>query len=157
MSVRYDCDELIICEDGPFSESLAKVSNLYITHDHRLGHPGNLWSGIVAAQGKYVGILDFDVEIKKGSMRDLCFPGMFVSAKLLPMPSPKTGFLCWCSVIDRSVLLQHPMLRPGWDTTLLDSWADSIPYHLRMQSDAVEYEHHSGIGAEEFNRVHAST
>lgn len=152
-SVREDCDELIVCEDGPWSGDLAASCDLYLTHPIRLGHPANLWSGIELASSSFVGVLDFDVEIKSGSLRDLCFPGMFVSARLLPPPTNKTGFIIWCSVMDRNVLLQHPMPKKG---ELLDDWADSIPHALRLQSNAVTYEHHTGIGVSEWDRAHGN-
>jgi hypothetical protein len=150
-TVRDDCDELIVCEDGPYIEALREACDLYICHGQRLGHPSNLWQGILRAHCDYVGVLDWDVEIKKGSLRDLCFPGHFVSAKLLPAPDHRTGFIIWCSVMDRQTLLKFPMPQSG---ELLDDWADTIPRHLRMNSDAVEYEHHTGIGVSEWNRVH---
>lgn len=150
LSVANDCDELIVCEDGPASDVLRKACDTYIVQPERLGHPQNLWSGIMAAKHDFIGVLDFDIVIKSGSLRDLCVPGKFVSAHLLN-PTTKTGFIIWCSVTEASLMRQYPMP----DGNLLDNWADAIPVHLRQPSNAVNYEHHSGIGVAEWNRIHA--
>jgi hypothetical protein len=154
-SVRSMCDELIVCEDGPYCQEIADACDFYVTRPPgvRLGHPANLSSGVAYARSEYLGVLDFDVEIVRGSLREMCIPGFFVSAKLLPAPDRRTGFIIWCSVTPKELFMRFPLPTTG---ELLDDWADTIPRNLRLDSDRVEYEHHTGIGYSEWQKVHGT-
>lgn len=151
ISVDYDCDELIVCEDGPFCPELSVLADNYIVNKERLGHARNLQSGIDAARGDYIGVLDSDVIIKKGSMRDLCVPGKFTEAKWLDQIAPQNTFIIWCSVAEKRLYKEYPLPTSG---EVLDHWAQRIPFELIYRSDKVEYEHHTGITYTEWKKVH---
>jgi len=148
-SVINMCDELIVCEDGPYSKKVAAECDRYLTHSVRLGHPQNLAIGIKKAVYSYICVLDADIVIKSGNLRDLCNQGRFTEAKCLT-PHNKKGFVIWCSVTDNITLKKYPMP----EGPLLDSWADSIPRDLIVQSDKVEYEHNTGIIYQEWQKLH---
>jgi glycosyltransferase involved in cell wall biosynthesis len=143
------CDELIVCEDGPYSANVAKACDRYLTHSERLGHPKNLEIGIKKAVYSYICVLDADIVIKNGNLRDLCNQGKFTEALCLT-PHDKKGFVIWCSVTDNITLKGFPMP----EGPLLDSWADSIPKDLIVKSDKVEYEHNTGIIYSEWQKLH---
>jgi glycosyltransferase involved in cell wall biosynthesis len=149
-SVRDDCDELIVCEDGNPYQGLEKYCDKYIVHDERLGHAQNLQLGINAARHEYIGVLDSDVVIKSGSLRDLCNHGRFTEARSLT-PTDKKGFIIWCSVAPRVLWKLFPL---PTDKEILDDWADSIPKELIYGSFLVTYEHNTGIGFAEWQKVH---
>lgn len=140
-SVMDECDELIVCEDGPYSKDLAKECDRYLFHSERLGHAQNLQLGIKRAVHSYIAVLDADIVIKKGKLRHLCIQNKFVQAKCLT-PHNKSGFIIWCSVTDNILLKKYPM--PEF-TEILDHWAQGIPKDLIVESDLVEYEHNSGV------------
>lgn len=148
-SVIDMCDELIVCEDGPYSSDVASVCDRYLIHPNRMGHPQNLEYGIKRAVHSYICVLDADIVIKKGNLRDLCTQGKFVQAKCLTQHD-KTGFVIWCSVTDNILLKKYPM--PQGD--ILDNWALSIPKELIAENDSVEYIHNSGIIFSEWSRLH---
>src|SRR5712692_9807576 len=68
--VRPMCDELIITEDGDYCQALKEIVDVYLIHTpHRLGHARNLLQGLKVATGNYVGIIDSDIVITKGTLR----------------------------------------------------------------------------------------
>ena len=150
-SVRSQCDELIVCEDGNPSDELSKLCDLYLIHETRYGHAKNLQSGIDVAQGDYIGVLDSDVIIQQGSMRDLCISGRFVSATLLNQQTNPDVFYIWCSVADKYLYEEFPLPSTG---EILDEWAKAIPKQLRVESDKVTYKHNIGIGYMEWKKVY---
>lgn len=106
-----------------------------------LGHAQNLRRGIAASTSEYIAILDSDIIILKGNLRDLCIPNKFVCAKCVDQ-TWWDGFISWCSVVDRSALERHPLPVEG---ELLDDWARSIPTEEIVHSNKVEYSHPIGI------------
>lgn len=105
-----------------------------------MGHAQNLRRGVEAASGEYIALLDSDIVILKGSLRDLCIPDKFVSAKCVDQ-AQWDGFISWCSVVHRAALDRHPLPIEG---ELLDDWARSIPKEEIVHSDKVEYSHPIG-------------
>ena len=100
--VKEMCDELVISEDGPYSKELQEVADIYLLHT-RLGHGANLNLGFRASTGEYVALLDSDIEITSGTIRDLCVPGKVVSPYL--RGQAHQGFFI---VAPRWILIQHP-------------------------------------------------
>lgn len=149
-SVYMECNQLIVCEDGPFRPELKNVCDYYLYHGTRLGHARNLQSGIDVAKHEYIGVLDSDVVIKRGSMYDMCQAGKFVSAKCLNQEANPEVFYIWCSVADKKLYRKFPLPTEG---EILDEWAKSIPMEYRVESDLVEYEHKIGIGYTEWKKV----
>lgn len=140
--VRPMCDELIITEDGgEYSKDLWRIADFYLHHP-RLGHIKNLDLGIKTSTGEFVGALDSDIVIVKGSMRDLCVPGAIVCGEWADLREHK-GFWAWCFVSDRKILEDPRWAIPeeaGHEG--LDSWGVNLgrtaPY---IWSDKMSYQH----------------
>jgi glycosyltransferase involved in cell wall biosynthesis len=75
--VRPMCDELVVSEDGPVSPKLESIADKYLIHKW-VGHGENLSLGIQNSGGHFVAILDSDIVIEKGVLRDLCIPDKVV-------------------------------------------------------------------------------
>lgn len=75
---RDQVDELILIEDGgAFSEELAKIAHIYIYHADNIGVCLNMnmgWQLAHARGADFVAIADSDVQLFKGSVRQLCVP-----------------------------------------------------------------------------------
>jgi glycosyltransferase involved in cell wall biosynthesis len=151
--VHHMCDELIVCEDAsPYGTNIEKYCDKYIIHDERLGHAKNLQLGIDAAKGDFIGVLDSDVIIKSGSLRDLCNPGMFTEARCINQDTSNPDvFYIWCSVAPKELYEKFPLPTTG---EILDEWARTIPKELIFGSFLVTYEHQIGIGYTEWKKVH---
>jgi glycosyltransferase involved in cell wall biosynthesis len=75
--VKFDCDELIVTEDGNRSLVVEAMATTYL-HHQRLGHGRNLRLGWEAATKDYVAFIDSDIRIDNGNLRDLCVPNTLV-------------------------------------------------------------------------------
>lgn len=120
-TVRPMCDELIICEDGGRdSKQLRAVADHYLWHKWNLGDTRNLTLGIWMASGDYVGILNSDITIHKGTLRDLCIRDQTGCPTRL-FKSGGGDFVDFCFVVDmellRSIGYPSSALRvgPDWD------------------------------------------
>ena len=122
--VRPMCDELIICEDGGYdSKTLRGIADHYLWHRWNLGDIRNLTLGIWMASGDFVGILNSDITIHKGSLRDLCLPGQVGCPTRLFKPGGG-DFVDFCFVVDMELLRKtgypHSGLAvgPDWNWSL---------------------------------------
>lgn len=137
---RPMCDELVITEDGYPQGQLKDIADQYLMHPElgRIGHRQNLVLGIKAATCDYIAVLDSDIIIVRGSLRDLCIPGKIVCGNGiwgLP-PAGREIFWGWCFVADRNVLLDPQHMVPTDDPSNqgIDHWCKQI-----TASDVFQY------------------
>lgn len=151
--VRPMCNELIVAEDGDFSEDLWNIADFYLFHRQRLGHARNLWTGVQVASGDYIGILDSDIVITQGTLRDLCMPGRVVGGRWKEFPNI-TEVMGWCVVIDRTLLKDHPIGTPEFEG--LGDWMQSLLAY-NTWTNAMEYSHIQKRSYSEMNRLGGRT
>lgn len=138
--LRPMCDELVLSEDGNYSEESEQLADIYL-HHKRLGHSGNLKEGIRAARGDFIAILDSDIKILNGTIRDLCVPGVVVSPTWANQPDNRT-INGWFMVGPHEVF-RNP-LPPVTEVEGIDLWCNDILQKHRatfQYSDKVEYLH----------------
>lgn len=146
--VKTMCDELVISEDGVYTRELHEVADIYLLHP-RLGHGSNLNLGFRASTGEYVALLDSDIEIVSGDIRDLCVPGRVTSPYF--RDQSHQGFFI---VAPRWILIQNPPYDAGrgiggHDVTVgagegIDNWIIELRAwsgDKLLPSDAVVYNH----------------
>lgn len=143
--VKPMCDELIIVEDGGNKNCvLAEAASTYMWHEN-VGDIFNSLIGMLAARGEYVAVINSDVIIHEGDLRNLCLPGRVVSPKWRQQREMH-GFQGPFFVVPRTVLLDRQY---GYlDVTRQGAGADyDYAYRVRdiyTWSDAVEYTHLAG-------------
>jgi hypothetical protein len=77
--LRPECDELIVTEDADvYDERLHMISDIYLLHPN-LGFTNNVNLGLRVAHGDYMAVVNSDVELVSGNIRDLCVPGRVAS------------------------------------------------------------------------------
>lgn len=136
--VRPMCDELIITEDGKYSEELKEIATKYLIHP-RLGHGANLRLGLESATCDFVAMIDSDIEILKGNLKDLCVPNEIITPEWNRKDSiMKSNLLGWFLVAPREILMKYPPfdLSAGEG---IDDWVRNLEISF---SDKVEYLHH---------------
>lgn len=97
------CDELIICEDGDYCPELRQIADLYVLHQN-VGVCLNMnmaWEIALARGAEYVAIMDSDVSLVEGSLREMCIPDK-VSVPVI-VQHPDTSFIAPMLVVPRSV------------------------------------------------------
>lgn len=73
-TLRNHCDELIVCEDTEnFWPNLQAVCDVYVIHKN-WGFTKNVNTGLRLAQGDYVAVINSDVKLLEGNLRDMCQP-----------------------------------------------------------------------------------
>lgn len=133
------CDQLVVTEDGNYSRKIEEVADTYL-HHHRLGHSGNLGLGLMACTGDFIAILDSDVMISLGDIRDLVIPGTVVSPTWVDHPANNT-INGWFMVGPRETFFPVP---PISEVEGIDLWCNDIWQRNRatfVYSDKVEYSH----------------
>lgn len=135
--VREMCDELIVCEDGDYNQDIKQIADIYIKSHRRLGHAKNTAQGVAVASGDFIGIIDSDVVITRGTLRDLCIPGRAVSGAWQEFPEIHE-VLGWCFVVDRALLENRKIGNPEWEG-LGDWMKELLPYCI--WTDIIEYSH----------------
>ena len=136
--VRPMCDELIVTEDSHnYYSDFSRLADVYLLHD-RLKHGINLALGLRVVSGDYVAMIDSDITITKGSLRDLCVPGRLVSPGI-----PKGWFI----VGPRKVFEDFPPFENTYEAAAgflggIDEWWRAIQNReLVLALDTVEYHH----------------
>lgn len=131
-SVRLMCDELVITEDGEFSTDLCLISDIYLQNHPRLGHARNLSRGFDHSTGNFVALIDSDIKIEQGTLRDLCMPETIVYPEwnlasweqYLPRQGHKT-LAAWFLVAPRSFIESFPPYAgPGLEG--IDEWGRKL-------------------------------
>lgn len=142
------CDELIVSEDGPIWKEFEDLVDQYLTHP-RLGHAKNLAEGIKATTGDFVALIDSDVVIIEGSLKDLCMPGKIIS----PGPRPKGWFI----VSPRQMLNEFPPFENHHYIAGIDDWWRELQVRFEVtSSDKIGFGHmgnQSYTQLERWNRV----
>lgn len=155
--VRPMCDELIICEDGGTdSKRLRELADHYLWHKWNLGDIRNLTLGIWMASGDFVGILNSDITIHKGSLRDLCIPGQVGCPTRIQKPGGG-DFVDFCFVVDMNLLrkLGYPhsgiSVGPDWPWSLsLEKETIIVPSVEVSHAGGVSYSAKRAKGYEEY-------
>jgi glycosyltransferase involved in cell wall biosynthesis len=134
--VRPMCDELVITEDaGGDSEELREIADIYLYHAVRTGHGNNLNKGFQASTGDFVAILDSDILLTKGSLRDLCIPEKIVCPG---------SFKAWCMVSPRQFIEEFPPFENQGSKEGIDVWIKEFENRNQTRiilTDKVEYFH----------------
>jgi len=157
------CDELIVCEDGgTHSYKIDDVVDQYLWHRWNLGDIRNLTLGLWMASGDYVGILNSDITIHSGTLRDLCIPGKVGCPIRLQKPGGG-DFVDFCFVVDMELLrkLGYPhsgiSVGPDWNWSLgLEKETIIVPTVEVSHSGGVSYSAKRTKGYEEYlerNRI----
>lgn len=144
-SIRPMCDEIIICEDGGIdSKKLRAIADQYLYHRWNIGDLRNSVLGMWMASGDFVGVLNSDVTMDRGSLRDLCVPGHVCSPQWTQNRERKwlTDF---CFVVDMNVLRDRKFgyfdttadMGPAWD------WFDRVG-EVAVLNDTVAVSHLGG-------------
>lgn len=147
--VRPMCDEIIVSEDGTYNKEIERAADIYSYDHRRFGHVLNLNNGFEFSSGDYLALIDNDVSIEKGNLRDLCVPGKIIYPEwneedwqaYLPV-QPYRNFSQWFFVIPREFMLELPPSRMDhpekegvdWWTTELRirypyEWSDKLSYN----------------------------
>jgi glycosyltransferase involved in cell wall biosynthesis len=144
--VRDQCDELIVSEDGEYHKEIEDIADVYLQGHPRLGHVKNLNLGFEASTKDFVAMLDNDIRIESGNLRDLCVPEKLVYPKWTDWneyPYPQTGqeLWQWFVVAPRKFFQELPpfsIVRPEG----LDEWGDAIRARFPiLRSNKVSYRH----------------
>lgn len=144
--VRPMCDELIVTEDaGVYYPELQKIADLYLMHPTLLD-VANSVLGVRVAQGEYIAVINSDIILLNGDLRDLCVPGTVISCG-------NFGFQGCFHVIPRSVLNEYGYSNPEKTGAGADyDYAGRIRDVYRG-SDAVNYRHLGGASYSEKRRL----
>lgn len=149
--VRPMCDELVISEDGLYRPELEQISDIYLLHA-RLGHGSNLNLGFRASTCEYVALLDTDIGIGEGNLRDLCIPDTVVC----PYHPTYRSFAGWFVVAPRWIIDECPPYdRHDGGREGIDFWAEEMEILSRdrfLVSDKLTYTHGSSRTYSEFRR-----
>lgn len=149
--VRPMCDELVISEDGSYSKELEEISDIYLLHP-RLGHGVNLNLGFRASTCEYVALLDSDVAIESGSLRDMVIPERVVC----PFHPAFAPFQGWFVVAPRWIIAECPPYdRTDHHGEGIDFWAEELWNLTRdrlITTDKVTYSHQNSGSYAEFRR-----
>lgn len=152
--VRPHCDELIVTEDsGNYYKELQEIADLYLMHDN-LGDVPNTVLAMRIALGEYMAVLNSDITIEWGSLRDLCIPGKTVSPWW--RDGLHQGFAGWFFVIPRSVVDEYGPLfieRQGsgadfeymYRIERTFQWSDKVCYTHQRNTSHIEWRNQHGI------------
>lgn len=146
------CDELVITEDGPYNADLAAIADIYILHP-RLKHGANLAVGFRASTGSYVALIDSDIKLTEGNIRDMCVEDTVVC----PKPHGGHPFQGWFVVAPRWMIDYCPPYdRNDFHAEGIDFWADEL-YQLARENfqncESVQYTHGDSKTYSEFRRL----
>lgn len=141
--VRPMCDQLIITEDsGLYIEELQKISDIYLMHP-RLKHGFNLALGLKVAEMDYIAMIDSDIKILEGNLKDLCIPGKVVGAPMKGRPNRK--FEGCFFVSPREILLELPPYDQESGPEGIDMWTVEFGEFIKDKfifSDKLFYYHY---------------
>src|SRR5260221_2776316 len=141
--VRPMCDELIVSEDSDTVErGILELCDKYNVHS-RYGHARNLVVGLKMATMDFIALLDSDITITQGSLRDLCIPGKIVSP----------GLKGWFMVGPRELLVEFPPFENNHHIEGIDNWWMELQKRYQVvSSKAVTYHHAFNQTASELSR-----
>lgn len=149
--VKPMSDELVISEDGPYQRELEEVADIYLLHS-RLGHGANLNLGFRASTCEYVALLDSDVQIETGSLRDMIVPEKIVC----PEHPTYAKFQGWFVVAPRWIIEECPPYdRTDHHGEGIDFWAEELWNLTRdrlIATKEVTYRHGDSRSYAEFRR-----
>lgn len=148
--VRPMCDEIVVSDDGLYCRELELASDIYLLHP-RVGHGSNLNLGFRASTSEYVALLDSDIRIVDGSLRDLVIPD-----KVVCPSHPYVKFQGWFVVAPRWVINECPPYdRNDGEREGIDFWTEELELltkDMYVRSDAVTYHHGNSRNYSEFRR-----
>lgn len=107
---KREVDELIVTEDGPYCQELHELADLYLLHP-RLGACNNMivgWQVALSRGADYVVLVDSDVTLINGHLRDMCVPGRVTIPKTI-VPSSVPGLIAPMVCIPKTVVLERGM------------------------------------------------
>lgn len=144
-TVRPMCDEIIVCEDGGiYSGQIEDLVDKYLYHRWNIGDLRNSVLGMWMASGDFIGIVNSDVTIDRGSLRDLCVPGHVCSPQWT-QNRERRWLTDFCFVVDVNVLRDRKFgyfdttadMGPAWD------WFGRVA-EVAVLKDTVAVSHRGG-------------
>jgi len=153
-TIKPMCDELVITEDAMYNKDLAEIADIYILHP-RLKHGANLAVGFRASTGSYVALIDYDVKLLEGNIRDMCIEDTVVCPKGREgVDHPMQG---WFVVAPRWIVdFCPPYDRNDFHAEGIDFWADEL-YQLTkdrfLNCQSVQYTHGNSRTYREFRKL----
>lgn len=143
--VRPMCDELIVTEDaGVYYPELQQIADLYLMHPNLLDIANSIL-GVRVAQGEYIAVINSDIIMLSGDLRDLCVPGTVVSCG-------NYGFQGCFHVVPRSVINEFGYLNPEKQGSGADYHYAEVIRDVYRGSDLVTYQHLAGRSYSEKRR-----
>lgn len=158
--VRPQCDELIVTEDEDdpafYYKELEEIADIYLRHPN-LGDVVNINLGMRHATGDYIAVLNSDLTIFSGDLRELCVPGRVVCPD--EHSGGHGGYTGGLVVIPRTILNEFGYL----DESRQYAWIShgmgaDAEYTIRignrlLLSDKVKCHHITGVSYAERRRL----
>lgn len=156
--VRPMCDELIVSEDSEdfYYKEMEDIADLYLRHPN-MGDVVNINYAMRHAKGEFIAVLNSDLTIFSGNLRDLCIPGRVVCPDA--NSGGHGGYTGGLVVIPRTVLdeygyldesRQHPHISHGMGA---DAEYSIRVKNLMTFSDKVKCHHITGVSYAEQRRL----
>lgn len=140
-SVREQCDELIIAEDGGmYSAKLMELADKYLYYKDNRGFSKNVNRGWQEAEGEYVIIMSSDTQLESGNIADLCIPGKVTSPAVSNQMIERLAGCFWCT--PEAVTKEKGYLHEEMHTYSSDSEYDNRVADIFQKVDSVKIYHH---------------
>ena len=140
-SVREQCDELIIAEDGGmYSPKLMELADKYLFYRDNRGFTKNVNRGWREAEGEYVMIMSSDTQLESGNIVDLCIAGKVTSPIIVNQHIERLAGPFWCA--PEGVTKDSGYLREEMHTYSSDSEYDHRVADLFATIETVRVFHH---------------
>lgn len=126
---KDQCDDLIITEDGGYSEACHHVADLYLLHE-QLWPAKNMnlgWQIALMRGADYVAIMDLDAHRVSGSLREACVPGKVMVPSIVQ--HIETISIGPMFIVPKEIAEERGFLDPEKGPRL--QWFDA-DYHVRV-------------------------
>lgn len=141
--VQPMCDELVVTEDAPGDfTALRIISDIYSQHK-RLGDLRNTQLGIDMATSEYVAVLNSDITIDQGNLRDLCVPSRIVCPR--GAPPVDEAFAGYFFVAPRELLARYPLPSQMDEQAIVRGWGryyGELIKEVYLWYPVLDYTHH---------------
>lgn len=143
---KDQCDDLIITEDGGYSEACYRIADLYMLHG-QLWPAKNInlgWQVALLRGADFVAMMDLDAHRVSGSLREACIPGRVMVPSVVQ--HPETVSIGPMFIVPKEVSEARGFLDPIKGPRLQSFDAD---YHVRVndiifQSRQLKVHHDGG-------------
>lgn len=140
-SVRDQCDELIIAEDGGmYSSKLMELADKYLFFKDNRGFTKNVNRGWQNSEGEYTMIMSSDTQLESGNLVDLCIPGKVTSPHISNQGIMRLAGPFF--VVPENITKERGMLREEMHTYSSDSEYDNRVADIFQKVDSVKIFHH---------------